>query len=109
MTILEILKSNQANFNQSGGPTKKSTPKRNLFDLSYKGLTDDDVINLTEALKENNTLTKLDLRENYIGKRGINALALALCENKKLITLNLAFNRFGISGLLALAKTLRNK
>ena len=63
---------------------------------------------LALSLKNNNTLTHLDLERNRIGPHGYEALAahfrLQVGNNTSLRTLLLSFNRVGDEGALALAE-----
>lgn len=58
----------------------------------------ENLIALAEALKNNTTLTTLDLTDNHIGAKGATALADMLKNNKTLTVLNLAYNKIGDEG-----------
>ena len=104
-SILEILESNQAD-NLKVVALEEALKKENSLDLSDKNITDADVINLAEALKNNDTVTHLNLSNNQLYKKSAEALALTLSENKTLSHLNIGYTGIGIPGLLAFAKTL---
>ena len=52
-------------------------------------------MDLADALKENNTLTDLNLSANKISDEGAMVLAEALKENNTLSCINLGFNNIG--------------
>ena len=62
---------------------------------------------LAEALKEDNSITHLDLSHNNIGTQGAIALAEALKENNSIIYINLDTNNIGDIGAAALAEALK--
>ncbi|KAJ6233656.1 leucine rich repeat family protein [Anaeramoeba flamelloides] len=62
---------------------------------------------LSEALKMNHTLTKLNLRLKGIGDKGTQVLSESLKVNKTLINLNLCFNEIGDKGMKILSKALK--
>ncbi|CAF3647866.1 unnamed protein product [Rotaria socialis] len=63
---------------------------------------------LTNALKNNTTLTALDLSTNQMRNAGIQHLASILENNTTLTTVNLAINRIGPIGTQYLANVLKN-
>ncbi|ORZ15545.1 hypothetical protein BCR41DRAFT_396509 [Lobosporangium transversale] len=65
----------------------------------------DAILELSEALKTNKTLTTLDLMCNRIGKEGALALLEALKTNTTLITLDMEYDSLGKEGALLLSKT----
>ena len=67
------------------------------------------MIALAEALKDNITITKLDIGMNYIGPSGAEALAEALGEdsNKTLTTLLMKDNYISDKGTVFLAEALK--
>ena len=54
---------------------------------------------IAEALKVNNSLTKIDLSENDIGKDGVKAIAEALKFNTSLIKIDLDSTQVGADDL----------
>ncbi|CAG8794480.1 14852_t:CDS:2, partial [Cetraspora pellucida] len=61
---------------------------------------------LSEILSNNNTLTNLNLENNYLGDDAVMALAKALYKNTTLMCLNLYNNRFGGKAIKTLAEAL---
>ena len=63
---------------------------------------------IANALRENTTLTELNLNHNYIGDWGVKAIAEVLIkDNKTLKKLILASNEFGVEGAKAIAEALK--
>ena len=63
---------------------------------------------IANALRENTTLTEINLDENYIGDLGVKAIAEVLIkDNKTLKKLKLASNEFGVEGAKAIAEALK--
>ena len=79
-----------------GGRAKK-------LQLSGMELGDARVRELAEALKENQTMTQIDLSINEIGDEGVGALAEALQVNQSWRQVDLALNHIGVDGARALA------
>ena len=77
------------------------------LDLSLELISEPDVVLLSEALKVNSTLTKLDLRGNGIGDQGATGLAEALKVNSTLTKLDLCGNGIGYQGATGLAEALK--
>ncbi|CAF3717566.1 unnamed protein product [Adineta steineri] len=74
-----------------------------------KKLTGDDMeIVAYYLLKDNTTLTKLNLYENQIGDKGAQYLGEALQNNKVLTILNFSSNRIGDKGAQYLGEALHN-
>ncbi|KAL0239539.1 hypothetical protein GEMRC1_009647 [Eukaryota sp. GEM-RC1] len=67
----------------------------------------EDVRALAEALKVNTTVTSLDLSGNSIGEEGVRALSEALKVNTTLISLDLGGNSIEDEGVRALAEALK--
>ena len=63
---------------------------------------------LTDVLKSNTTVTKLDLSSNYIGDVGAAGLAEALKSNTTLTVLKLSDNDIGDAGAAGLAEALKS-
>lgn len=74
---------------------KKALNKEDTLDLQKNELRDADVINLSESLKTNTTVTYLNLSENCITPESLSALGEMLCTNKTLLHLNLSGNEIG--------------
>ncbi|KAJ6255577.1 hypothetical protein M0813_11137 [Anaeramoeba flamelloides] len=62
---------------------------------------------LSEALKENQALTSLNLSYNQIGDEGTQALSEGVKENQALTNLNLSRNQIGAEGMKDLSETLK--
>ncbi|AIF81938.1 hypothetical protein I862_06920 [endosymbiont of Acanthamoeba sp. UWC8] len=77
------------------------------LDLSDNDLKDAEVIAIAEVLKENKTITSLNLSGNYIEEAGVIAIAEALKGNKTITSLDLGYNRIREAGWIAIAETLR--
>ena len=77
-----------------------------MLQLSKAEIGDMGAQALAEALRENSSLTKLELDANSIGDAGAQALAETLRENSSLATLRLAGNSIGDAGAQALAEAL---
>ncbi len=70
------------------------------LDLSNNALADRATIILMNALKENNTLTKLDISKNKIGITGMRAVSSYLCKSTVILMLSLSWNEiYGIGAL----------
>ena len=65
---------------------------RDTLDCCGKGIADADIKLFSEVLKQNSTLTELDLSENEFGAKGAQYLSEVLQLNSTLITLNLSDN-----------------
>ena len=70
-------------------------------------LNDDDVIVITEAIKDNNNLINLNLSGNHITKRGGYAIASMIKENKSLRIIDLSWNKIRDMGILAIIKAIQ--
>ncbi|KFH68943.1 hypothetical protein, variant [Podila verticillata NRRL 6337] len=77
------------------------------FELATGSMGGKEFARLAEALKNNSTLTTLDLRGNSIGDNGAQALSETLKTNSTLTTLDLRGNSIGDNGAQALSKTLK--
>ncbi|KAJ3429687.1 leucine-rich repeat-containing protein [Anaeramoeba flamelloides] len=76
--------------------------------LSEDDLDKEEMQSLSEALKVNQTLIYLNLRENRrIGDEGMQALNEALKVNQTLTNLDLGNNRIGNKGMQALSESLK--
>ena len=62
---------------------------------------------IAEVLKENHSLTNLDLIENQIGNEGATKIAKSLKENRSLTNLDLSQNQIGIEGATKIAEVLK--
>ena len=54
---------------------------------------------LFEALKTNNTITSLDLRDNSLTEEDIKLLSEALKTNISITSLNLSYNKINVEGI----------
>jgi hypothetical protein len=77
-----------------------------LVDLAGAWVDNDDVQTLANALKENMTVTVVNLCDNEIGAEGASALADALKENTTVTEIHLSYNQIGAEGASALANAL---
>lgn len=88
--------------------------ERKSLELSGLNLTDSNIVGLAEALKNNTSVTRLDLTCNKITHIGAKALAAALLENGTIATnpmvdtgvILLYDNQMGKEGVLAVIKAL---
>ncbi len=88
-----------AEFNQLIARVRNNDHSLTTLSLSHFGLTDQDIIIITNALANNNNVTELDVSRNHIGVVGARALAL----NQTLTSLNVSSNHIGNAGARALA------
>lgn len=77
------------------------TDSLSRLDLSGKGLTDRDAVQLAGVLRGNRTLRVVDLNDNHISDAGLAALADSLASLPNLVTLHLGNNDFGKDGRAA--------
>ena len=70
-------------------------------------ISDAHIVALAEALKQNTSLTELDLSSNHISDQGAADLAEALKQNMSLTELNLSANDISAQGAAALAEALK--
>ncbi len=82
--------------------------KRMQSGLSRKDITNKGAVKLSEMLKINTTLTKLDLSNNSISNKGVNAIAHALTVNNELKLLDLSGNCITFEGANRLGMTLQH-
>eukprot|EP01079_Euglenida_sp_SAG-EU17-18_P010042 gene10042-266_t len=79
-------------------------------DLLYQGdgqvQGDELVRKVARKLKDNHTVTKIDLSRNSVGNEGARDLAQLLLVNKRILSLKLAHNNIGDDGATALAQAL---
>ena len=82
-----------------------------IADLSLAGnpLGDGGGQTIARAVRQNTSLTHLDLRMAGLDNRAAAALGDALKYNKGLQSLNVSYNRYGDRGALALARGRRNQ
>ena len=73
------------------------------------GKDNSNIEHLKNFLKDNNTITKLNLSNNQIGPEGAIAIAAALKDNKTITTLGLHNNQIGPEGAIAIATALKDK
>src|SRR5580700_1672667 len=74
--------------------------------LTLRNLGDKEAIALAEALKNNNSLIRLDLAQNKISCLGMSALAAALKGKNSLRNLHIFSNLVEVEGIKALAELL---
>ncbi|XP_067029168.1 protein NLRC3-like isoform X2 [Acropora muricata] len=105
VTTLVIYACNidDANAAELAGQVKENS----TLQLSGNSIGNEGAGALAKGLKENSTLTSLNLRYNQIGYVGADALAKALEENSTLTSLDLSQNQIGDVGADALAKGLK--
>ena len=75
------------------------------YDSNHIG--DEVAVALADALKENNSLTSINLERNHIGDEGAVALADVLKENSSLASLDLSLHNIGDKVAKALADALK--
>ena len=69
------------------------------LDISSQGLTDNNILTLTQSLSNNHSITSLDLEYNNIGANGARALA----NNHSITSLIISVNNIGADGATILA------
>ncbi|KAI9098244.1 hypothetical protein DFS34DRAFT_620121 [Phlyctochytrium arcticum] len=79
------------------------------FDWQYFGMTLNDCISLSNALKSSSNLTELTIQASQINDDQCRLLASALLPNTTLKSLDISHNRIGDDGARGLAKLLSNK
>ena len=89
---------------------KKASCKITVLNLEWNNLGnfESGLIELASALRINNSLTELDLRNNNIGQHGGVAIARALQVNKTLRSLDLRWNEIGNGGAIAFKELLKS-
>ena len=65
------------------------------------------IVAISEALKDNNTVTMIDLSSNQIGDEGIVAIAEGLKVNSTVTVISLNGNQIGDEGAVAIADSLK--
>jgi Leucine-rich repeat (LRR) protein len=75
----------------------------NILNLRLLGISDDDVTELADWLRDNTIIQELDLGYNKIGDAGARALAEMLEHNTIIQELDLSVNEIGDAGAIALA------
>merc|ERR1712173_389646 len=81
-----------------GIPIKSFFSKMGKIKLSSKGYKDTDAIVIASLLEINNTVKELNLDDNHIGNKGIEAIGRSLLINSTLATLSLKGNKFSSKG-----------
>jgi hypothetical protein len=76
-------------------------------DLWRIGLSDEDLMIVTQALRVSHTIESLQLGDNEIGVEGARAMADVLKENTSLQMLDLHGNNIGVEGARAMADALK--
>ncbi|WP_375333338.1 hypothetical protein [Candidatus Tisiphia endosymbiont of Xenochironomus xenolabis] len=97
MSFVDLLKNSNI--------TKLNIAANGLGDTAANDSTNI-IKSIAEALKNNKTLTILDLSSNFIGDEGAKAIAEALKKNKTLTSLNLSSNFIGAEGTKAIVEAL---
>ena len=64
----------------------------------------DDILSISQCLKKNSTLRKLNLSRNHITNEGASHLAEALLVNETLQVLNISDNMIGYGGIIGIVK-----
>jgi len=103
--IKEILRSENIN-SQTIKLLREALEEFNSIHLVGNFIGDKGAKLIAEALKENKTLTWLNLCRNDIGDEGAKLIAEALRINKTLTTLYLSFNNIGTEGVMLIAEAL---
>lgn len=75
--------------------------------LGSNSVTAEDVVILADGLRQNVTVTKLNLMDNNIGDEGTSALADCLHENVTLTDISLRLNNISDAGAMTLADAIR--
>jgi len=89
--------------------TIKYLPKEKLI-LSFNNIGKIGLENIIENLKkENCTLKKLDLGNNYLGNEGLSMLGESLKYNKSLVSLDVSGNNILNEGLASFANSIQSK
>ena len=80
--------------------------KISALDLSKSNIDDDQISQLTKALKNNNALTELNLSFNQVSDVGAQVLAKVLKVNDSLVTFDISWNKLGDTGVQVFAKAI---
>ena len=77
------------------------------LDLSHNPISDEGAMHITQLVTKCCSLIQLDLRECYIGDRGVNYIACALEVSNSLEIFHFSWNIFTDTGLMTLGRSLR--
>ncbi|KAJ6250167.1 nlr family card domain-containing protein [Anaeramoeba flamelloides] len=77
------------------------------LNLYYNSIGDEGIISIRDVLKKNHTLTKLDLAHNEIGSKGSKSIGEALKINQTLTKLDLSENQINAKGVKYLSEALK--
>ena len=105
-TLTLTLRISEAHVVALAEALKQNTSLTQL-DLSYNDISAQGVAALAEALKHNTSLTQLDLSDNDISDQGAADLAEALKQNTSLTQLDLTDNDISAQGAAELAEALK--
>jgi len=86
--------------------TQQDCPLRSLYIATNK-MHDGGAYTLSEALKQNSSLTVLDVHDNNIGPQGTRWLSSAVLKNTSITSLDISHNPIGWQGATALAHALQ--
>ena len=104
MAIYQIT--NLATYNEVVERIRRNDPEvTGIQFLRYS--PDDNLSDLAGVLKENRTITSIDLHGNNVRDDGAIALADALKENRTITSINLGNSGVGNAGAIALADALK--
>eukprot|EP00565_Helicotheca_tamesis_P003033 CAMPEP_0185740912 /NCGR_PEP_ID=MMETSP1171-20130828/38675_1 /TAXON_ID=374046 /ORGANISM="Helicotheca tamensis, Strain CCMP826" /LENGTH=251 /DNA_ID=CAMNT_0028412843 /DNA_START=255 /DNA_END=1010 /DNA_ORIENTATION=+ len=106
--VLDLLTSSIVEIEYDFGEALKNQNSLTDIDLTRKQIGDNGAKALGEALKNNNSLTKIDLSYNNICVDGAKALGEALKNNNSLTKIYLSGNNIGVNGAKALVEALKN-
>ena len=97
-----------AEFNQQLEIERILGGAKEVLDIQYRNIGDEEARSLSTALmNENNKVTTLNLRNNKFGRRGVQYLSTALMnENNKVDTVDLSNNHVGNDGVKYLSMAL---
>jgi serine/threonine protein kinase len=103
---LKIMSFNKEHLKQFTEAIKQSNTLTSV-DLGYNHLGVPGATAVAEAIKQSNTLTSVDLRGNDIGDAGATAVAEAIQHSKTLTSVNLGANHIGNAGATAVAEAIK--
>ena len=75
------------------------------LDLRATGLTDDGITELSEGIKKNKSIKKLNLSYNNFGEVGAEMLCQAVSENTSIDHLDLSSNGLGFQSISRILRT----
>ncbi|MBP9694279.1 MAG: hypothetical protein KBE16_06205 [Alphaproteobacteria bacterium] len=107
VTMIKVMYRMEATEVKAFAESLKENRTLTSLNLSSRNIGDEGARALAESLKVNGRLTSLVLYNNQIGDAGARALADALKENRTLTSLDLSRNNIGDEGARALADALK--